>query len=148
MKLWMLGSGSRGNAVLIECDETRILIDCGFGTRTLAGRLETIGVAPDSIDTCLITHEHTDHVKGAVSAAKKWGWDLHATMGTARAAGLGRRVHHIAAGSTVDLPRMTVTATNTPHDASESVGFVIESRSTGARAGVFYDLGYVTSGIA
>ena len=33
MKLWMLGSGSRGNAVLVECDDTRILIDCGFGSR-------------------------------------------------------------------------------------------------------------------
>ena len=50
VKLWMLGSGSRGNAILVECDGSRILIDCGYGTRTLAGRLKTIGVTPDSID--------------------------------------------------------------------------------------------------
>ena len=69
MKLWMLGSGSAGNAVLIECDGTRLVVDCGFGTRTLAGRLKMIGIAPESIDACLVTHEHTDHVKGAGAAA-------------------------------------------------------------------------------
>ena len=70
----MLGSGSRGNAVLVECDGSRMLIDCGYGTRTLAARLKTIGVKPESIDGCLITHEHTDHVSGAAAAAKRWGW--------------------------------------------------------------------------
>ena len=54
MKLWMLGSGSSGNAILIECDGSRILIDCGFGTRTIAGRLKMIGVPPESIEACLI----------------------------------------------------------------------------------------------
>jgi phosphoribosyl 1,2-cyclic phosphodiesterase len=49
---------------------------------------------------------------------------------------------------TLDFPRMRVTTTRTPHDADESVGFVIESRSTGARAGLFYDIGHVTRGIA
>jgi len=82
VKLWMLGSGSRGNAILVECDGSRILIDCGYGTRTLAGRLKTIGVKPDSIDACLVTHEHGDHVHGAKSAMKRWGWELYATPAT------------------------------------------------------------------
>ena len=149
MKLWMLGSGSRGNAVLVECDGARLLIDCGFGTRTLAGRLKAIGVKPESIDGCLITHEHTDHVSGAASAAKRWGWTLYATDGTAMAGELrGRHVHLFAPGVTLDFPQMTVTSTRIPHDATEPVGFVVESRSTGARAGVFYDIGYVTRRIA
>jgi phosphoribosyl 1,2-cyclic phosphodiesterase len=149
MKLWMLGSGSKGNAVLVECESTRLLIDCGFGTRTLAGRLKTIGVKPESIDACLITHEHTDHASGAMSAAKRWGWELYATAGTARESELsGRRVHVFAAGATLDFPTMTVASTRIPHDATEPVGFVIESRSTGARAGLFYDIGYVTRRIA
>ena len=149
MKLWMLGSGSKGNAVLVECESARLLIDCGFGTRTLAGRLKAIGVKPESIDACLVTHEHTDHVSGAASAAKKWGWDIYATAGTAREAELsGRRVHVFAAGATLDFPTMTVASTRIPHDATEPVGFVIESRSTGARAGLFYDIGYVTRRIA
>ena len=149
MKIWVLGSGSKGNAVLVECDGSRMLVDCGYGTRNLTKRLKTIDVDPRSIDGCLITHEHTDHVSGAAAAAKRWGWQLYATAGTASAAELtGKHVHRVEPGATLDFPRMTVTSTRTPHDATESVGFVVESRSTGARAGLFYDIGYVTRRIA
>jgi phosphoribosyl 1,2-cyclic phosphodiesterase len=144
----MLGSGSKGNAILIECDGSRILIDCGFGTRTLAGRLKTIGVAPESIEGCLITHEHSDHVKGAGRAAKRWGWGIFATPGTAKAPELAAtKVHKFEPGVTVEFPRMMVATTRTPHDANQSVGFVITSRSTGARAGLFYDIGHVSRAI-
>ncbi len=149
MKLWSLGSGSSGNAILVECDGARILVDCGFGSRTLAGRLKTIGVAPESIDGCLITHEHTDHIKGAASCAKRWGWGIYATPGTAAAGELtGAHVHLFEPGMAIDFPRMTVASVRTPHDAIQSVGFVIESRSTGARAGIFTDIGFVTRRIA
>jgi phosphoribosyl 1,2-cyclic phosphodiesterase len=145
----MLGSGSSGNAVLVECDGSRILIDCGFGTRTLAGRLKAISVTPDSIDACIITHDHTDHVKGAKGASKRWGWALFATHGTARAAELtGAKVHRFRPGMTIEFPRITVESTPTPHDAHESVGFVVMSRSTGARAGLFYDVGHVSRAMA
>jgi phosphoribosyl 1,2-cyclic phosphodiesterase len=149
VKLWMLGSGSNGNAVLVECDGSRLLVDCGFGPRILAGRLKSIGVAPESIDGCLITHEHSDHISGAGRAARRWGWGIYATAGTATAPELSDAVvHRFVPGMTLDFPRMRVTSTRTPHDATESVGFVIESISTGARAGLFYDIGHVTRGIA
>ena len=149
MKLWTLGSGSAGNATLIECDGTRILVDCGFGTRTLAGRLKTIGVAPESIDACVITHEHSDHVSGAGSAAKRWGWSVYATPATADSADLAdTAVHLFDPGATLEFPRMSVASTPTPHDATQSVGFVVTSRSTGARAALFYDIGHVSSAIA
>ena len=149
MKLWMLGSGSSGNAILIECDGSRILIDCGFGTRTIAGRLKMIGVPPESIEACLITHEHSDHVKGAAAAAKRWGWGLYATPGTARAPELAQAtVHRFAPGESIEFPRLSLTSTATPHDANESVGFVATSRSTGARAALFYDIGHVSAGVA
>lgn len=149
MKLWMLGSGSGGNAILIECDGSRILIDCGFGTRTLAGRLKPIGVDPRSIEGCLITHEHSDHVKGAAAAAKRWGWGVFATPGTALAPELAKtQVHTFEPGMTVEFPRMSVASVPTPHDANQSVGFVVTSRSTGARAGLFYDIGHVSQAIA
>jgi phosphoribosyl 1,2-cyclic phosphodiesterase len=145
----MLGSGSSGNAILIECDGSRILIDCGFGTRTLAGRLKPLGVDPRSIDGCLITHEHSDHVKGAGGAARRWGWGVFATPGTALAPELATtRVHTFEPGVTVEFPRMSVMSVATPHDAKQSVGFVVTSRSTGARAGLFYDIGHVSPAIA
>ncbi|HEX4682816.1 MAG TPA: MBL fold metallo-hydrolase [Gemmatimonadaceae bacterium] len=149
MKLWMLGSGSSGNAIVVECQGSRILIDCGFGTRTLAGRLKSIGVEPGSIEGCLVTHEHSDHVKGAGAAAKKWGWGVFATPGTAKAPELAETpVHLFDPGMTIEFDHMTVTSTATPHDATQSVGFVVESRSTGARAGLFYDIGHVSTAIA
>jgi phosphoribosyl 1,2-cyclic phosphodiesterase len=149
VKLWMLGSGSNGNAILVECDGSRLLFDCGFGTRTLAGRLKAINVAPESIEGCLITHEHHDHIRGAGAAAKRWGWGIYATRGTSRARELlDAPVQLFAAGMTLEFPRMRVMTTRTPHDADESVGFVVESLSTGARAGLFYDIGHVTRGIA
>ena len=149
MKIWMLGSGSNGNAILVECDGSRLLVDCGFGTRALAARLRTIGVAPESIDGCLLTHEHDDHLKGAAAAALRWGWGIYATPGTARARALRRTpVLTFEPGMTVDFPRMTIEATATSHDANESVGFVVTGRSTGARAGLFYDLGCVTRAVA
>jgi phosphoribosyl 1,2-cyclic phosphodiesterase len=145
----MLGSGSSGNAILIECDGSRLLVDCGFGTRTLAARLKTIGVAPESIDGCLLTHEHDDHLKGAAAAALRWGWGIYATAGTARARALRRTpILTFEPGMTLDFPRMTIEATATSHDANESVGFVVTGRSTGARAGLFYDLGCVTRAVA
>ncbi|MEO7086766.1 MAG: MBL fold metallo-hydrolase, partial [Gemmatimonadaceae bacterium] len=85
MKLWMLGSGSSGNAVLVQCDDSRILIDCGFGVRAIAKRLKSIDVAPESIDACFVTHEHGDHVNGVGAAGRKWKWQIHATPGTAKA---------------------------------------------------------------
>jgi len=145
----MLGSGSSGNAILIECQGSRILIDCGFGVRTLAQRLKIIGVAPESIESCFVTHEHTDHVKGAAAAAKKWGWGVFATPGTAKARALRKTpVQLIDSNATIPFDHMTVTSVPTPHDARQSVGFVVESRSTGARAGLFYDIGHVSRSIA
>jgi phosphoribosyl 1,2-cyclic phosphodiesterase len=148
MKLWMLGSGSSGNAVLCECDDQRILIDCGFGTRTIAQRMAAAGVHPSSISACLVTHEHSDHIAGVRKAAKKWQWPVFATIGTATTAELADvAVTTISAREPLELTRMTVDAIRTPHDAVESVGYVITSRSTGARAAIFYDLGHVSAAI-
>src|SRR5512133_807702 len=85
MRLWVLGSGSRGNAVLIECGDTRVLVDAGFAPRELARRLSAVGVTPQSVKACVVTHEHSDHVRGAAAAAERWGWSLHASVGTADA---------------------------------------------------------------
>jgi phosphoribosyl 1,2-cyclic phosphodiesterase len=147
VKIWMLGSGSAGNAVLLEANGSRVLVDAGFGTRTLAMRLKTIDVAPQSIQACVLTHEHSDHIKGAAAAAKKWGWSLHATRGTA--GGLsGAPVQTFAAGESLQFASMTLSAVATPHDATESVGFVATASASGARAGIFYDMGHASEAVS
>ncbi|HTD83340.1 MAG TPA: MBL fold metallo-hydrolase, partial [Gemmatimonadaceae bacterium] len=82
MKLWVLGSGSSGNAILLETGRSRILVDAGFSPRVLKQRLAVAGVAPSSIEAVVVTHEHSDHAKGAAAAARKWGWTIVSTAGT------------------------------------------------------------------
>lgn len=148
MKLWTLGSGSAGNAVLVECGETRVLVDCGFGTRTMAMRLKLAQVAPESISACIVTHEHSDHVKGVSQSAKKWGWQVFATTGTAQCPELADiAVTMFAAGDCLSIGNLKVETRRIPHDASEPIGVVLESHRSGVRAGVAYDVGHVTDDV-
>jgi len=148
VKLWMLGSGSSGNAVLCECGDQCILIDCGFGTRTIARRMAVAGVHPASISACLVTHEHSDHVSGVPRAAAKWAWPVFSSIGTATSSDLADvPVTTISPEEPLELDQMTIDVVPTPHDAAESVGYVITSRSTGARAAIFYDIGHASAAI-
>jgi phosphoribosyl 1,2-cyclic phosphodiesterase len=135
--------------MLVECGDTRVLVDAGFPRRTLARRLGVIGVAPGSICACVITHEHTDHTRGAARAAAKWGWSLHATAGTiANSPELAEAVvRRFTPGETMAIGRADVTAVRVSHDATEPVGFVITDRMSGARTAIIYDLGTATDSV-
>ena len=149
MRVWVLGSGSGGNAVLVEASDARILIDAGFGVRTLAQRMKAIGVDPATVEACVITHEHSDHVKGAAAAARTWRWSLHGTRGTiAHAPELaGAPVQPFDAGAALTFSTMDVATVRTPHDAAEPVGVVVTARATGARVAVCTDIGHVSDGV-
>ncbi len=139
-----LGSGSKGNALLVESGRTRVLVDCGFGPREMARRLERIGVAPASIAAVLITHEHADHVGGAARCAGRFGWTLHASHGTSVAArqldGLG--VRRFDSHASFGIGELEIHPYPVPHDAREPTQFVF---SDGARRlGVLTDAGQIT----
>ena len=145
MRVWVLGSGSAGNAVLVESGSTRILIDAGFPVRELAKRLSAIGVSGESIEGAIVTHEHTDHVRGVCAAAKRWKWAVYASTGTIAEYPLLKEIcaRPFAAGATLELGELSVQTVRTPHDGTEPVAVVASSRATGARAGIIYDLGHV-----
>jgi phosphoribosyl 1,2-cyclic phosphodiesterase len=145
----MLGTGSRGNAVLLECGDSRLLIDAGFPARVLADRLKVIGVAPESIEAVVLTHEHTDHVRGAAAGARKWGWTLHATEGTVRAyPDLGEAdAGTFESGATLTIGDFEVRTVPVSHDAEEPVAVVVTARRGGARVGVAYDLGCASEAV-
>ena len=150
MRLWTLGSGSKGNALLLECGETRVLIDAGFSARRIGERLGTIGVDPHSISALLLTHEHRDHVCGLASVVKRWAWPVYLTAGTASAAGealAGATTHLLAPGATLSVGSLTVSPVRTSHDAAEPVAFVATSERSGMRMAVVTDLGVVTNGV-
>lgn len=142
----MLGSGSRGNAILLEADGARVLVDAGFSIRDLVRRLKSIGVTPTSIEAVIITHEHTDHVRAAAAGARAFGWRIYASPRTVRADISLQSVGTTAvdAGTTVALSTMDLAMVPVPHDAAQPVAVVATARLSGARTGVVYDLGHVT----
>lgn len=146
MRVWVLGSGSRGNAILLESGDTRVLVDAGFHVRELEVRLTAVGVAPQSVRACVVTHEHGDHARGACAAAARWGWELHASEGTAGAcAGMAAAdVRTFEPGATFAIGGLSVRTVPVPHDAAGPVAVVATAERSGARVGVCYDLGHAS----
>ncbi|MEP7066342.1 MAG: MBL fold metallo-hydrolase [Gemmatimonadota bacterium] len=147
MRVWVLGSGSEGNAVLVESAGTRILIDAGFPVRELAKRLAAIDVSAESIESAIVTHEHDDHVRGVCAAARRWKWTVYASAGTIAGHPLLEEIcaRPFAAGATLEVGDLSVHTVRTPHDGTEPVAVLATARSSGVRAGIIYDLGHVPS---
>ncbi len=146
LKLCVLGSGSRGNAVLMQSGATRILVDAGFSSRMMGKRLNSIGVDPRSIEAVIITHEHTDHSKGASACAAKWGWKIYATSGTQTGSRFEPedRAETITAGRDFEIGEIRISPVAISHDATEPVAVIATGRTSGVRAGIVYDLGVMT----
>lgn len=145
MRFASLGSGSRGNALLVEAGGTRLLIDAGFGPRELLRRLERLGVAATGIDAVLVTHEHSDHIGGAFACARRFNWPVMMTHGTLAGSRENRGetpVTLIDSHGSFSIGDISVQAFPVPHDSREPVQFVF---SDGAkRLGVLTDAGHVT----
>ena len=143
MKISVLGSGSGGNATVVSSGRTAVLVDAGFGPRTLAARCERVGVAPASISAIFVTHEHGDHRLGALEFAETWGIPIHCSRGTAEALGLDGSLFApfvpISAGGEGRVGDLGFRAHATPHDANESLAFRFEDG--GAACAIATDLG-------
>lgn len=150
MKLCMLGSGSDGNALLMQAGSTRILIDAGFSTRVMAKRLGFIGVDPRSIEAVIVTHEHVDHARGAAAGSKKWGWQIYATEGTKGAcvALAEADTRSVASSGTIEIGDLELRTVPTSHDAEEPIAIIATGKPTGVRAAIVYDLGVMTDTVA
>lgn len=144
MRFAWLGSGSRGNAALVESDGCRVMVDCGFGLREAERRLARLGVAADTVDAILVTHEHSDHIGGVAAFAARHGTRVMATRGTARGfrQGVPARLEYISAHQPFELGPLAVTPVAVPHDAREPCQFVFGDGA--ARLAVVTDLGRVT----
>lgn len=146
LKMFMLGSGSGGNACIVQNENTMILIDAGFSGAEIRRRMQLIGLEPDDLEACLITHEHGDHIKGASILSRRHKVPLLMHPATKRA---GRkkftgaeRMRHFEMKEVMELGSLKVTSVPTLHDSASSTGFLVESN--GLSLGYLTDLGAVT----
>ena len=127
---YCLASGSSGNALLLIAGKNALLVDAGIGVRTLKAELEKRGVAPESLSGILLTHEHIDHVRGAIPFARKYKVPLVSSAGTLEAlfAQERRDAPHqiIDAGNEAGLGPWGVRAVPVSHDAVDPVGFRVQ----------------------
>jgi phosphoribosyl 1,2-cyclic phosphodiesterase len=146
MRFASLGSGSKGNALLIEVNTTRILLDCGFGLAETTRRLARLDVAPQELTAIVVTHEHEDHIGGVARFARKHGLPVWLTAGTLRGLeGLfdtGIEVCLIRGYLGFAIGDLWVEPFPVPHDAREPAQYVISDGRR--RLGVLTDAGHAT----
>jgi len=141
-----LGSGSAGNALLVESGETRLMVDCGFGLRDTEVRLARLGLSPVSITGVLVTHEHSDHVGGAYRFARHHGlpvWLTYGTFAASAALAKGANCRLIDSHAPLPIGDLEVFPYPVPHDAREPVQYVFSDGKL--RLGLLTDAGAVSA---
>lgn len=154
MRFSVLASSSSANATFVEAGGVRLLIDAGLRCKPLEERLQAIGVAPNSLDGILITHEHTDHIQGVARFVKKYPMPVFANENTAEV------IARICQQNAQPVPEfgffesnfsfnfgdLTITPQQIPHDTAEPVGYLL---SDGEHTlGYFTDLGFVPAHVS
>lgn len=131
MEALILASGSSGNAALIRTGGASVLVDAGVSALQLRLRLEAFGSSPEEVDGIVLTHEHSDHIRGLdVFLRRHRDAPVWATPGTwsalkVRSNGGGE----LQAGTTMRIGALRVTPVRTSHDAAEPVAFVFDDGS-------------------
>lgn len=148
----VLGSGSRGNAILVDGSDGSVLVDNGFGTRALNARLHHVHRTPETVHAVVLTHEHVDHASGAVAASARWGWSVCGTPPTLMAlaeqpAGAPAVSQALGASGDSTVAGFTVDHCAVPHDAADCRALVLTDVQSGSRVGVVLDCGRVPAAL-
>lgn len=145
MRFAFLGSGSRGNAALVEVNGTCVMIDCGFSAREAEGRLARLGKTPADLSAILVTHEHSDHLGGVAPFARRHRIPVWMTVGTRvnSVAGELPALHLFSSHEPFSLDGLAVHPYPVPHDAREPAQFVFDDGAR--RLGVLTDAGAITA---
>ena len=145
MRFALLGSGSEGNALVVQSGATLLLLDCGFSLSETLLRLQRLQLDPASISGILVTHEHSDHIGGVARLARRFGvpvWMTHGTLRFQQKKLSGVLVHEISAHQGFCIGDLEVEPCPVPHDATEPVQYVFSDGTR--RLGVLTDTGHIT----
>lgn len=146
MRFALLGSGSEGNALVVQVGNTRVLMDCGFSLSDTLARLARLDIEPDTLSGIVVTHEHGDHIGGVARLARKFSLPVFMTHGTLRSqngAFVGiSTVTEINPHLSFVIGDVQVQPYPVPHDACEPVQYVFSDG--GKRLGVLTDVGCAT----
>jgi len=145
MRFAFLGSGSRGNAALVEANGTCVMIDCGFTAREAETRLARLGKRPADVSAIIVTHEHSDHIGGVAPFARRHRVPVWMTVGTRvnSVAGELPELRLFSSHESFTVDGLSIHPYPVPHDAREPAQFVFD---TGVhRLGMLTDAGAVTA---
>jgi phosphoribosyl 1,2-cyclic phosphodiesterase len=139
-----LGSGSKGNATLIQGGDTTVMVDCGFSVKETLRRMDRLNIEPAALDAVLVTHEHGDHCRGVAALSRHLDLPVYLTWGTAATGRCDNphTVQYIDTHSSFAIGDLSIVPVAVPHDAREPCQFVFNY--AGSRVGVLTDLGSVT----
>lgn len=139
-----LGSGSSGNATLVRVDDTLLLIDTGFSAKAITERMGALNVCPSDIDAILISHEHSDHIKGLAVLARKYSIPVWLTRGTYSSLKDKKipKVEFIHPHGSFCIGDAKITPFPIPHDAAEPCQYIIGDGNR--RVAIATDMGFVT----
>ncbi len=139
-----LNSGSNGNCYYVGNSEEAVLIDAGISCREIEKRMLRLNLSMDKVKALFISHEHSDHIKGVCTLAKKYQLPVYITSGTLRNCSFNLEpglVKDLNSHSKTQIGNLLVTAFPKIHDASEPTSFMVSCGDT--HVGVFTDLGAV-----
>jgi phosphoribosyl 1,2-cyclic phosphodiesterase len=144
MRFASLGSGSKGNATLVQGGETVVLVDCGFSVRETTRRLERFGLTPAQLDAILVTHEHSDHCSGVGALSRKFDIPVYMTHGTQSSGRCDNcfETLNFTFSQNFTVGALEIEAVAVPHDAKEPSQY--RFYCGGKSLGVLTDLGSVT----
>ena len=147
MRVTILGSGSEGNALLLESRTTSVLVDAGLSHRKLVQRFAALGrEAPTHVEAVIVTHSHTDHAAHASTYATRLGCPVRASEATMQSIRLRptAQAETFTVGRRFAIGDITVHSHPLPHDAPQ-VALVFETKVTSV--GLVTDLGHVPKGL-
>ncbi len=145
MRVCLLASGSKGNSLFIEAGKTKFLIDAGLSAREILVRLSNIGIESSELNAVFISHEHSDHIRGAGTLARRLGIPViisYSTHSQSREIFKRNEVIEFESGCSFTFRDILIDPFPITHDTEDPVGFVVDG--PGGRIGVATDLGIAT----